>query len=866
MAGGFRTPEVAARAFVCLALAAAVCLAVAAGRAGATLVRVGPRPALPPGAVFHGPVAPAQRLHITVTLRPRDPGALAAFARAVSTPGSLRYRDYLTPARFARRFGPTAAQVRVVERALRARGLRPGKLSAGGLSIPVTAPAGRVERAFAISLTRLSLPGRRTAIAAGAPPAIPAAAAPAIQAVVGLDTTSAPRPLLVRNRLGAGLGGGLGSVSTGGLPHATAHAAAAGPQPCPAASQATSTPYGQGAHTDDQIASAYGFSGIYAAGDEGAGQTVAVYELEPNAPSDIAAYQACYHTHAAISYIPVDGGAGTGPGMGEAALDIENLIGFAPDVRLLVYQGPNSIAGGPGSGPYDVFSTIINQDRARVVSVSWGQCEPTVGRSAALAENTLFEQAAAQGQSIVAADGDTGAQDCYSSWAIPPQTQPAVDDPSSQPFVTGVGGTTLSALGPRPTESVWNTGGLPLPQGVQQGASGGGVSSLWPMPAAQADSAPGLGVRSAADAGAACGNTGGWCRAVPDVAADADPSTGYLYYWNGSGSEAGQPAGWQGIGGTSAAAPLWAALLALADGSPACAGSPVGYANPALYRSAAGAYAAAFNDVRTGENDYTGTNGGKYAAVPGYDPVTGLGTPNASTLIGQLCADTVHLVAPGAERSTVHAAVSLRLHATDVPGQRLTFGAAGLPPGLKLNQATGVIRGHPTRRGRYLVDLTARDGQQATGSASLAWIIGGAPRLTRVSLVTAPHGGADLSFTLTAARDAPPFRAIAVTLPSGLRLRARLGRPRRGVSVRTTGRHPARLRFTASVKRGRTITIVPRSPIGRLRISLRPPALRQVGGRVAHAVRSGRRLGLAISVTDSDAGRSRLGAKVAARR
>ena len=153
---------------------------------------------------------------------------------------------------------------------------------------------------------------------------------------------------------------------------------------------------------------------------------------------------------------------------------------------MLVYQGPNSNSGSPGSGPYDTFSAIINQDRARVVTVSWGQCERALGQADAAAENTLFEQATVQGQSIVAASGDSGAEDCDTGGALP-QTQAAVDDPSSQPFVTGVGGTTLSALGPRPTESVWNSGGTLLSGMLQPGAGGGGISALWPMPSPQLD-------------------------------------------------------------------------------------------------------------------------------------------------------------------------------------------------------------------------------------------------------------------------------------------------------------------------------------------------------------------------------------------
>src|ERR1700759_4691278 len=171
VAGGSRTAAVAARALMGVAVVAVFCLAAASARGADSLYRVGPQPPRPAGAVVHGPVAPAQPLHITVTLRPRDPSALAAYAGAVSTPGAAGYRAYLTPAQFARRFGPTTAQVLAGLESLRARGLHPGPISAGGLSIPVTATAGRLERAFAVSLTRLSLPGRPTAIAAGARPA-----------------------------------------------------------------------------------------------------------------------------------------------------------------------------------------------------------------------------------------------------------------------------------------------------------------------------------------------------------------------------------------------------------------------------------------------------------------------------------------------------------------------------------------------------------------------------------------------------------------------------------------------------------------------------------------------------------------------
>ena len=128
-----------------------------------------------------------------------------------------------------------------------------------------------------------------------------------------------------------------------------------------------------------------------------------------------------------------------GPGSGEAALDIENVIGLAPKANIAVYEGPNS-----GDGPYDTMNAIISQHLAQVVTTSWGQCEPAEGSQQTGAENTLFQEAAAQGMSVLSASGDDGSEDCDGTGGAP-QDALEVDDPASQPYVTGVGGTTLSA-------------------------------------------------------------------------------------------------------------------------------------------------------------------------------------------------------------------------------------------------------------------------------------------------------------------------------------------------------------------------------------------------------------------------------------
>ncbi len=585
----------------------------AEARTGPASARIGAAPFVPGGAEVLGALSDATPLRLDVVLRPRDPAALAAFATAVSTPGSPSYRHYLAPGQFAATFGPTPAAVGAVERALRAIGLAPAGANADPLAIAVQTTAGAASHAFATPLVRLRLPSGRVGFANTLPPRLPASVAPFVEAVIGLDSLHPEAPLAIR------------ASRAPRRPLLAPHVATGGPQPCSAAS---ATGQLEGGYTADQLASAYGMSALYAAGDLGAGVTVALYELEPNLPSDIAAYQSCYGTSAAVSYVAIDGGAGTGAGAGEAALDIEDVIGLAPRASIQVYDGPNS-----ATGQYDTYAAIVNADAARVISTSWGICEAYADPAELQAENTLFQQAAAQGQTVVAAAGDSGSEDCDQQYQ--PNPSLAVDDPASQPFVTGVGGTTLSTLGPPPVEQAWNDAAS------GNGAGGGGVSAVWPMPSYQSGAPASLNVVNANSSGTPCGAASGYCREVPDVSAAADPSTGYVVRYAGS---------WGVIGGTSAAAPLWAAIAALADASSSCAGASVGFMNPTLYQVAGGSgYALAFDDVTTGNNDYTGTNGGLFPAGSGYDMATGLGTPVASAsgggLVAGLCAQGVALPA-----------------------------------------------------------------------------------------------------------------------------------------------------------------------------------------------------------------------------
>jgi len=829
---GWAVPAVAV---VLLATGLLASAALATGSALSPRVRVGQVPRLAASARMIGALAASAPMHVAVTLKPRDPAALAAFAQAVSNPSSTVYRNYLTPSQFAQRFGPTAGQLAAVESSLRAHGLNPGAVSANRLSIGVSATAVQIERAFSLSFNRLALASGRQAVVASAAPALDRQIAGDVQAVVGLTSLSAPHPQLVRPTLLRP------AVRTGLSPRSAPHVVTGGPQPCGLAS---ATAQQQGAYTADQIASAYRFSSLYGAGSQGQGQTIALYELEPNDPGDIAAYQQCYGTSAAVSYVQVQGGAGSGAGSGEAALDIENAIGLAPKASFIVYQGPNANQTSPGSGPYDTFNAIISEDRAQVVSVSWGQCEPLQTAGDAASESTLFQEAATQGQSIVAAAGDSGSSDCLG--ATPPKTALAVDDPASQPFVTGVGGTTLGSLGPPPSETIWNNGGTPLSLApLQGGAGGGGVSQLWTMPGYQSGAAGSVHVIGPNSSGSSCGASSGDCRQVPDVAASADPNTGYMIYWNGAGSDPTSPIGWQSVGGTSAAAPLWAALLA--DINSSCHASAIGFANPALYSAAGSAYASNFNDITSGNNDLTGLNSGLYPAAGGYDMASGLGTPNAGGLAGALCAGALRINSPGAQVSAVGQNVSLQIRTTAQSGAKLTYRATQLPPGLSISQSSGRITGRPRTVGTWTVGVAALEQSLAVRSAFFTWRVQGQPTVSRTSLSGVGAGHPKLGFTITAGRNAPALKGVSIGLPKGLSFT----RASRTVTVTAAGGR--RVGFAFRLVGGRLV-ITLTSTANQVRITVSDAAIKVTSGLSANA-RNNRAGTIGVTVQATDAGR-----------
>ncbi len=895
----FRTSAVALST-LCLAGVAVLVGPVPVASAALSFRRVGTVPRIPAGAKIVGTLADSTPIKLTIALEPRDPAALAAFAQQVSTPGSSVYHDYLSTAQFAQLFGAPAATVQAVRSSLRAQGLEPRSASANGLSIPVTSTAGELARSLSVRFDRVALSNGRIAYANTSTPAFDARIAGRIEGVVGLDSLSLDQPL--------------GIETTGAhAARATPDVVTGGPQPCSGAT-------GVGLHTADQIASAYEFSPLYKAGDLGAGQTVALVEFEGNFPADIAAYQSCYGTSASVTYQAVDGGppapvASSHDGL-ETELDVEDVVGLAPRANIIVYQAPHT-----GTAGYDTFNSIISQDKAKVISTSWGACEAARGSSAAAAENTLFQEAATQGQSVFALAGDSGSEGCGSS-AL------AVGDPASQPFVTGVGGTKLTAVGPRPTESAWNE------SAISNGSGGGGISTFWPMPSYQSGAPTSLHVVNSNSSGTPCGApSGSYCREVPDVSADADPQTGYAIYYNGA---------WLGAGGTSAATPTWASFAALVDASSACDGVPIGFANPALYRTAGGnAYASAFNDVTSGNNDYTpdGNASGLFPAGIGYDMASGLGTPVGSTLAGSLCADGVTVTSPGAQSSIVGKALSVQVGASSQRGLAIAYSASSLPAGLTIDGSTGLISGTPTGVGPSTATVTARDAAGAMGAATLAWsvvaptviltppgnqsgtvgkavklqitaadtngrypffsahglpaglsispatgLVSGTPTRAGVSSVavtaadtsglssatahltwtisgnpTSSHaslgglagGHPRLSFTLAAGTNAPAIVAITVALPHGLSFSRQAKTLARYIGVKGPG--AKRLKFTAKLSHG-VLTIELKTAATRVQLTIAYPAIAASNSLIKRAQR--RRAGtLSVTVHASDSSR-----------
>jgi kumamolisin len=343
------------------------------------------------------------------------------------------------------------------------------------------------------------------------------------------------------------------------------------------------------AFTPTQVATLYGFPA-----GAGAGECVALIELGGGfRPADLQTYFASLKLSAPqVTAVSVDHASNAPSGDpngadGEVMLDIEVVGAVAPGASIAVYFAPNTDAGF-----LDALTTAIHDttNKPSVLSISWGGPESSWTEQAMSAMDEALQSAATLGITVCVASGDSGSSDGVASGTH-------VDFPASSPYALACGGTRLSAARQSITaEVVWNDGS------ESGGAGGGGVSSFFPLPAWQ------HGLEVTATSGTQSPLSG---RGVPDVAGDADPQSGYKVRIDGSDTV---------IGGTSAVAPLWAALIARLNAS---TGRAAGYLNPLLY-----AHPAALRDITQGNN-------GAFAAAPGSDACTGLGSPNG-TAIAQL--------------------------------------------------------------------------------------------------------------------------------------------------------------------------------------------------------------------------------------
>jgi subtilase family serine protease len=592
-----------------------------------------------------------------VYLAGRDPAALKAYAAAVSTPGNALYGHYLTPAEVKAEFGPTAAQITSVESWLTANGLSVTSVAdqASGSYVAVSGTAAAAAKAFSVSFGMYKGPDKQSDRAPDQTATAPADVASAILTVTGLDTaTYTVKPADTLPPPGSNYWTAPPCSTYYGQKVATTEPSAYG----------TSQPWENCGYTPSQVRGAYGVS---SSGQTGKGQTVAIVDAyaSPTMPADANEYAKVvgdkpFRPGQFQEYLPstyTDTAANQCDAAGwytEISLDIEAVHGVAPDANVH-YVGAASCTDQDLSA---ALALIVNNHIASIVTDSWG--EPLQDATSISLYDSIFEAGAAEGIGFMFSSGDSGYEGTGEDAA---SSGDQTDFPTSSPWVTSVGGTSL-AIGKHNNyefETSWGTLLDPLatsgtswlntPPGLYpsgyDGSAGGGVSTIYTQPAYQVGVVPDSLATTLPD-----GTTSATpMRVVPDVSALADPSTGFLY-----GLTDLQPDGktyafaLSRVGGTSLASPTFAAIEADAQEA---AGHDLGFANPVIYSK----YGTdAFHDVTDHplgsgylaevRNNYTnpatkagpiltylrtlgidGEGADALPAVPGYDDSTGVGSP-----------------------------------------------------------------------------------------------------------------------------------------------------------------------------------------------------------------------------------------------
>jgi kumamolisin len=524
-----------------------------------------------------GPVDGAARIEVTLVTRRRA----ALPAELVLGPATL------TQAEFAQRHGTDPADIDLVREVLSRHGIEVTEVHAGSRRVKASGTLAALAETFGASLSMVRSPhpvmpgGQAEHRYRQGSLRIPAELAGIVLAVLGLDDRPQARPQF---RI---------------APAFSAEASQAVAGPADGSPAAPAAPAGPASYTAPQIAEIYQFP----AGTDGTGQTIAILELGGGfASSDLDAYFSGLGiatptvTAAGVDGVVNEPGQDPNGADGEVLLDIEVAGAAAPGATQVVYFAPNT-----DQGFVDGVSAAVHATPTpTVLSISWGDSEDAWTAQARSALDAAIADAAVLGVTVCAAAGDNGSNDRVTDGAN------HADFPASSPHVLACGGTSLRAdpaTGAITSETVWN-------DGPGRGATGGGVSDVFPVPSWQ--TAAGVPVR--AGSGSATG------RGVPDVAGNADPVTGYQVLVDGQRMV---------IGGTSAVSPLWSALVCrLAQATR----RPFGLMQPLLYAGVmAGGAAAGFRDITSGNN-------GAYAAGPGWDACTGLGVPDGTALLARLSA------------------------------------------------------------------------------------------------------------------------------------------------------------------------------------------------------------------------------------
>ena len=568
-------------------------------------------------------IDPQQRIEISILVRPRpasrDAAARADEAQAMSA-APPEQRTYLTREAFAEERGADPADFARLEAFAHEHELTVTQSSIPQRLIKMSGTLQALARAFGAKLKqyrigRLAFRGRTGTLS------VPAELADIVVGIYGFDTRPVARPHY--RVLGAASGSSVaekGSARSKSVAKSSAAKKKPSPRTGPRAAPSPLKPF-----TALEVAKLYNFP----TGLDGSGQCIALIELNtPNArnqmgtgytTADLATYFSKLGIKAPqVTAVGVDGGANlptiNPDADGEVMLDIEVAGAVAPGAQIAVYFAPNT-----NKGFIDVISAAIHDTvrKPSVVSISWGGPEdpPYTTAQQRNGLNQILSDAAVLGVTVCCASGDDGSADLPrldEQGKLLRDGKPHVDFPSSSPFALACGGTTLVGSGSHiVSEVVWNEGDGSSTHRVS-GAGGGGVSNFFAKPAYQASVSVPRSPR---------GNVG---RGVPDVAGNADSATGYLCKLAGITKLVP-------IGGTSAVAPLWAGLLALINQRLAKLGKPTaGLLNPILY-----ANGAAFHDITSGNNDIDGSLK-KYASASGWDPCTGLGTPDGGKLLKAL--------------------------------------------------------------------------------------------------------------------------------------------------------------------------------------------------------------------------------------